>query len=329
MRKYLRWVFWLTIIFWAGAPAPRAQVDMWGINDVPMDRFAYAMDHGLGWARIEPKWRDTEPQPGMYDFAAFDRVVEEANRLGLGLVASIGIGYSGNMPAWLRARGGIGDPQYTDYLADYLYALVRRYAGKIAFYQVENELNHIGLEQFFLTRRREGQWTDALVREVLEKAVDAVHRADPEARIIINVEADNPNWWRFLSKVTREWLIDYDVIGIDAYPNYVLPAPELGAIIGRSVARAGRDFKKPVIITEAGYSTWSLFHTETNQAIYMQFAVQAAMQSGAIGFFYYSFRDSPGPSFAEVELHFGLHRLDGSPKPAWEEYGRLIAEASP
>ncbi|MBI4362932.1 MAG: beta-galactosidase [Euryarchaeota archaeon] len=317
------------------APVVSAEISAWGLNHLGSD-IERGRQVGLNWYRLGASWAQQERTPGVYDFSAMDTEMALARSKGFQVVATVGVGYAWDIPQWLKDQGGVNNPSYADYLARYVSAVARRYRGQVGAYQLENELNHIGLEQFFQTHRREGTWSDAKIRDILVKGSQAIRAADPGARILVNVESDNPNWWTFLARVTWEWKVSYDIIGIDMYPNYLAVDPALGLALGPVVSTARTSFGRQVWVTETGYSTYEttgyfidgivdLKHTEDNQAAYLRYAVRASRDAGATGMFVYTTRDSTGTSFNNIEKYFGLLRADGTSKPAWGEYGRLVA----
>ena len=87
----------------------------------------------------------------------------------------------------------------------------------------------------------------------------------------------------------------------------------------------------PLIVWETGASTWNV--TEAQQASWAKMMMATAIAEGVAGFNWWQFVDwAPTPSLQPCTrhcgappcdtqcqlLHFGAHRLDGTPKPVWD-----------
>src|SRR5262245_51618991 len=75
----------------------------------PTDTLDLALELGTGWVRIDFAWDVAEPQNGVYDWAPFDAVIDEANTRGLEVYASIG-----GTPAWASTGDSGGDGALND-----------------------------------------------------------------------------------------------------------------------------------------------------------------------------------------------------------------------
>lgn len=85
-------------------------------------------------------WLDLEPTKGGWDFRRMDRYVEQARTNGVDVVLTLG-----KTPAWASARpaercnGCAAEPASTADWENYVRTLVRRYKGRIKYYEVWNE----------------------------------------------------------------------------------------------------------------------------------------------------------------------------------------------
>lgn len=134
----------------AGTPAPRlplADVYPYGANFF-LDREVEAWKQektldmaraaGIGWIKQQFSWEEIEPQPGEYDWAKYDRIVDLAQRYGMRLIARLD-----RSPAWARGDCGFATCPPVDpaAYARFVHAFVRRYAGRVEHVQIWNEPN--------------------------------------------------------------------------------------------------------------------------------------------------------------------------------------------
>ena len=102
---------------------------------------------GAAWVVEFFPWAYAEPAPGRYDWAAFDRIVDHANRQGLTVIARLGF-----VPLWAREKAvGKAEAEKTtvtflppalyDDFAAFAAAFARHYAGRVRYIQVWNEPN--------------------------------------------------------------------------------------------------------------------------------------------------------------------------------------------
>ncbi|MDA8189865.1 MAG: hypothetical protein M0T85_17125 [Dehalococcoidales bacterium] len=105
-------------------------------------------DAGFGWIKQQVLWSEIEiPSKGKYvdekngvadTWAKYDRIVNLANEYGLQVIARLD-----TSPAWaIRGTTKIETPpaNYDDY-GDFVYNIVRRYRGRVKYYQIWNEPN--------------------------------------------------------------------------------------------------------------------------------------------------------------------------------------------
>jgi hypothetical protein len=108
-------------------------------------------DAGFRWIRQEFPWEDIEihgkgdfedrrNEPYRSSWEKYDQIVDLADEYGLAIIARLS-----NPPAWSRAQGNEAGPfappdRLEDY-GDYVEEVVRRYQGRIRYYQIWNEPN--------------------------------------------------------------------------------------------------------------------------------------------------------------------------------------------
>jgi endo-1,4-beta-xylanase len=128
-------------------------------------------------AEYEMKWDPTERQPGVFSFAGADAIVTfaAANRM---QVKGHALLWHQALPEWVSA---LSSPELQSAVESHIAAVVGRYRGQIAAWDVVNEAvadNGTGLrDTVFLQKLGEGY---------LEQAFRAAHAADPNALLIYN-----------------------------------------------------------------------------------------------------------------------------------------------
>jgi hypothetical protein len=289
--------------------------------------------NGIDWIAIDFIWRRIEPKE--FDFTYYDRVVNEANKAGLKVLGRLGNGYSSVgeernlIPDWTS----IDNPNYPEELSKYIYATVSHFKG-IGYWVVENEAN-LALGHTIMGWRK-GNWNEEKIRVILEKGCKAVRKADSGTKIVISVSTPVPGWIDYLDKVTNKWKIDYDVVGLQDYPFGILefgvltPLTKhihLNPLKNRVISsmkhecEVARKFKPEVMFTELGFHT--TYNQDERQVEALKYELKGAIEGKANGIFWFAYKDDP-TDFPKQERHFGLIKTDGTPKPAWHEYGKII-----
>jgi len=139
-------------------------------------------DAGLSWANLEPR-------PGQFNFRRMDIYVAAARAHSASSMYVFGV-----PPAWASARPaepapyGLGSAAEPANMADwdrYVTAVVQRYKGRIAFYELWNEPNFadipgdlVGLGDLFYTG------SVAKMVEMAQRARAIIDREDPAARLL-------------------------------------------------------------------------------------------------------------------------------------------------
>lgn len=143
----------------------------------PTDKLDLAKELGSGWVRIDFDWDFAEPDPGNYNWAPFDALVDDASARGLSVFATIGY-----TPAWASVSGDSGNdgpkndvPDKAAYGA-FVQAAAARYAdGRVKAWGTWNEPN---LGDFFEGTQQ--QWID----QAFTVAVDAISAGCPSCLIV-------------------------------------------------------------------------------------------------------------------------------------------------
>ncbi|UCC88544.1 MAG: beta-galactosidase [Anaerolineales bacterium] len=139
---------------------------------------------GFRWVKQEFAWREIEgAQPGIFNWANTDRVMDQIDSYGLNVIARVGV-----QPQWASdVYPEVGPPDNYQDFANFLGALATRYRGRIDAYQIWNEPN--------LAR----EWGNrppnpAEYSEMLKVAYQAIKAIDPSAHIISAGLAPTTRW---------------------------------------------------------------------------------------------------------------------------------------
>ncbi|MBK9033072.1 MAG: hypothetical protein IPL61_17690 [Myxococcales bacterium] len=274
-------------------------------GDDLFDRFAAI---GIRWHRVDVDWDVIEAQRGQYDWTDVDRVVADADRLGLALMASIAY-----TPAWASGVTDRAAPPRdpADYVA-FVREVVRRYRGRVACLGVWNEPN---LRQFWNGTRTQ------YLSEILVPGLFTIHLEAPEMVTCgpdLSSAGDERTAW--LGPILDAAGGQLDVITHHQYDGgdtVAGRAAEIEALHEFLIARGHGH--KPLWITEIGWSRTDV--TEAEQATLLTGVMDAmATRPWWAKTFWY---DSHGVDFGIVGPDGAPDR--GVPRAAYHAYAAVIA----
>jgi endo-1,4-beta-xylanase len=128
------------------------------------------------------KWESIHPAPGHYNWGPADRYVEFGVKNGMFIIGH-NLVWHRQTPAWVF-QDDFGNPLTRDALLqrmhDHIFAVVGRYKGKIAGWDVVNE----ALEED--GTMRPSPWLQIIGEDYLLKAYQFAHEADPNAQLYYN-----------------------------------------------------------------------------------------------------------------------------------------------
>ena len=290
----------------------------------------YARDEGLGWSD-------------------YDYMVDACAAARIELHPVVGAAYHFQVPFIDHVTSGLrflpstaGRDHYLGRLFLHARGVVRRYRDRVGLWQIENELNAAGETKTFV-RWRHGRmwWNWSFLTAVMQTLHRAVKTESQKALVSHNFQCDYrrvPGIWDWRRDV-RRWAQAVDIVGVDRYPDYMIGRFSRGRAVARTVEAAKEvSGGKPVMIMEAGYPTAPSYRgfSEQGQVRYIESAIEASIDAGAEGFYYYNLVSPEGHlkwfqgnSFIEkIEPHWGLFRGDGSAKPGFEAFRAVCARMS-
>jgi O-antigen ligase len=211
---------------------------------------------GFSWIRQTFPWAQIEPEQGQFDWAKWDRIVQNNGNLNL-------IAVLDTSPLW-AASSNSNPPTSTVQFANFARSLALRYGDRIDYYQIWDEPN--------LGDRWRGEVNPIEYAEMLRQARDAIKQVDPTATIVLaglapTVETSQANLaaWLFLRRLYEAGARDlFDVVagkpyGFDTAPDdhridpYILNFQHL-VLLREEMDRHG-DAGKALWATQFGWNT--------------------------------------------------------------------------
>ncbi len=174
----------------AGSPAGLDEFALTRHYEHWREDLALAVSIGATSIRYGFPWYRINPARGEWDWSWTDEVVDEANRLGLGLIVDL-VHYG--TPTWLE--GSFTDPAYPDAVAEFAGAVARRYRGRVPSITPLNEplvtASFVGLRGIWPPHETgEVGWSRVVVSlsEGIQRSIHAIRAAAPEMQVV-HVEA--------------------------------------------------------------------------------------------------------------------------------------------
>ena len=178
------------------------------------------------------KFGPIHPQPGTYAFANADTIMGLAAQNGMKVHGHVLVWHS-QQPAWITAATQTRTTLLAA-LKEHIETVVGRYAGKIATWDVANEMiadDGTGLRKTF--------WINVIGPDVLDSAFTWARRRDPSAKLFLNdyaVEGVNRKSDSLFALASRLKAAGVPIDGIGLQAHFVVAAPTL-AQMSANVAR--------------------------------------------------------------------------------------------
>lgn len=142
----------------------------------------------------ELKRGTTEPRPGRYDFSGADQIIDFAQQHGMRARGHALVWYAAN-PPWLEPALKAGNArQRQDLVTAYIDVAMRRYAGRIAEWDVVNEALEPNQGRAD-GMRMDSMWMRSLGEHYIDIAFHTARAADPDAMLFLTdfgLEQDSP-----------------------------------------------------------------------------------------------------------------------------------------
>lgn len=178
------------------------------------------------------------PHPGMYYFEAVDELMDFAEKNNHVVVGHVLVWHAMTADSFFEDDKGnlLSRDDMILRMKDYIYQVVKRYKGRIKYWDVVNEAvdlrtitdeNGNRIEEAFF---RESKWTKIIGEDFIELAFKFAHEADPNAELIYNdFTMNNEVKAKFVSdmcKRIRSKGIRIDGVGMQAHWHLNYPSVE-------------------------------------------------------------------------------------------------------
>ena len=269
-----------------------------------------ARDAGVKWSREGFGWGRIEREPGKFDWAFHDRLVEVARAHGITIYAIVS-----GFPSWSKGYTSEGMDQY----AAFLRHLVRRYGDRIKQWEIWNEPNI-----FFW------QGPKDLYAECLIKSYQAIKETDPTAQVLGLSTAGID--YKFIEQMLAK-KTPFDVLTIHPYRKTLDDAAFIADLKKVSdLVKLPDGRRRPVWLTEMGWATHVPHHAlsqdfaPNSQRAQAELLARTYLCSIVSGVeprtFWYDFRnDGDDPIYFEHNM--GIMTRDLRPKPAYAAFATL------
>ncbi|MGO9270196.1 MAG: endo-1,4-beta-xylanase [Terriglobia bacterium] len=290
------------------------EVDLSRVSDSPFGvhlsghGFAYLFDEfaslwGAKWARVFVNWPLVEAQQGQYDFSRMDQLVDDYRRQGMQVMGVLGE----HFPDWVATPG---PAQYAAF-GKFAELAVRRYSGKIQYWDVFNEVD---VKYYALLRKATASGNEAEVADAdiewLRAGLNAVHRVGGKT---VCCSTGTSLWLPWDLRVFKAgFLEDIDVASLHPYMHEVPPEVKDGAYDFPGKVQALQNLiqrfniSKPIWSTETNYILGALGSPEVSapdldEHTQAEFDVRANLLAYSMGVKY--FLHAPFFYPARRELH--------------------------
>ncbi|MBU0731255.1 beta-galactosidase [Patescibacteria group bacterium] len=281
----------------------------------------------IRWAREQFNWDVIEPTNDAYSWATYDAVINKYNDKDIKV-----LGLITNSSSW--ASGNPGAVNYYSYppnpeaWRDYCYNLALHFKGRVDYWEIWNEPN---LDSSWQPKADPDQY--ALYTKY---AYDEIKRANPKAKVVIGSTSGTDD--AFLSKVFAFYKKNYnkepfDIVSIHPYRvkddnfNYTPEesVPGLNSFLTdmrsmRALMKGNKYGKKPIWLTEFGYTTYTNGVYDKTQAQLLGRQYLLALTIPKVNhLFWYDFRDDSNNK-DYLESNFGILENDWSKKRSYYAY---------
>jgi hypothetical protein len=294
------------------------------------DAFKLAVESGITFHYLSPKWNEMEPSADRYDFSDVDRQVALAADAQLPLALNVRIVDTNNRSMPKAYEGwSFSDPRTADKLKGLLRTLGPRVRGRVRWIAIGNEV-----DAYFGSHTKEIDDYALLMQRVL----DTVHEAFPRALFSVNFQfisaGDIRSRYRALAGLLDYYSFTYYPLNAD----FSMRSPDVAAEdIDRMTQVAG---ERKVFIQEVGYATAERLHSsEDKQSQFVQnvmnaidhrrarimaanFLFMSDFPDGLVNDFAKYYRLPNSDNFKAYLATLGLRDKQGKPKRAWSVFER-------
>lgn len=290
---------------------------------------------GIQAARIDFNWDMINPEQDRWEWQDYDAMVQivRSHKLDILGILDYSSWWSSSAQSSNDWRVRLySEPRSVYEYAAYVYQVVSHFKNDVHAWEIWNEPNTVG---FWKPQPNAAHYT-----ELLKEAYLAVKYADPTATVLFGglsgngVEGDDPSGFasNYIAAAYAAGARDYfDVMSIHPYmlPNSGIDTERAKIAATRAVLDQQGDKSVPIWVTEIGVPGgapwWATAPLQSDEqvAAWLQ-QVYTRLWDLTPAIFWYDLQDQGiGDT---VEQHFGLLRLDFSPKPAFDKLKQLTKQ---
>jgi hypothetical protein len=234
-------------------PIPESYFNMhvrWGETTLywPQARF-----HSWRVITGETAWYSLEPEKGVWKFGALDRAVARAQDKGVEILFTLGYPARWAADTGLRREWNPGyalPPRSMADWEDYLRQVVRRYKGRIKYYELMNEPLFTEVDESWRSTR---DFPVATMVEMARIASRVIRKIDPEARLVSMSPSGKLNGVKQVDAFLKAGGGEYvDVVGFHFYAPGPEHIPGLVNALRSTLVKSGRPHLE-IWNTESGF----------------------------------------------------------------------------
>lgn len=208
--------------------------------------------HSWRIIKTETTWYSLEPQRGFWNFGALDKAVSAADARGVEVLYTLGYA-----PKWaidpkfinIWNPGLALPPQDLRNWETYVQAVVKRYKGRIKYYELMNEPHFTEVDSPYSKR----DFSVSTMVEMARIASRIIKEHDPEARLVSMSASGGLNGVRRVEAFLKAGGGKYiDVVGFHFYETTPEAIPRLAGALHKALYASGQDHL-PIWNTESGF----------------------------------------------------------------------------
>ncbi|MBS3052794.1 MAG: glycosyl hydrolase 53 family protein [Candidatus Aenigmarchaeota archaeon] len=261
-----------------------------------LDDLQHIKDLGLKYVRLPLRWILIEQRKDKLDFSFYDWLLKRMESFDLTPCLIVG----DDIPKWAWKK-------LNKNFSEFLIKSFNHFCFDSSLYQISNELD--------VGNKIPWKWSKEAKSDFLLEAAKIIRDKDKNSLIVINGFWDIYHNCSEYFKHLHDKNLDFDFIGIDHYAE-TNPFKKIENL-NKLMSLVHRKFKKNLILTELGYSTWfPIKYTEHGQKKYIKKAFSVINKTSYLkGIFYFCLKDYDFfYHLIPTEEHFGLIKKNNRKK---------------